>query len=142
MCFSKVLSRFRVTTERSWINNWIYCTILQRVMTLHTSLSRTDQCPTSGCLVAASNDGRSSASGLTSLQGGDHLTPISYSDHWLQPVLPSPARFRAELTSNCQTPASAVKVKVMLDRRSVGQSVKVSSTHVGPMSRFLLLSNS
>jgi hypothetical protein len=39
-------------------------------------------------LVAASNGGRSSGSGLTSSQGGDHLTPISYSGGWLQLLAP------------------------------------------------------
>jgi hypothetical protein len=50
---------------------------LQLLTTLHGSLSHTDECPQSRCWVAASKDGCSSASWLTSLQGGDHLTSTS-----------------------------------------------------------------
>jgi hypothetical protein len=63
-------------------------------------------------LVTASNGRRSPASGLTSLQGGDHLTPISHSDRWLQPVLLLAARSRAGLTSNCQPPTSAASSRL------------------------------
>jgi hypothetical protein len=42
----------------------------------------------SPCLVTAVNGGHFSASGITSLRGGDHLTPTSYSDRWLQPLAP------------------------------------------------------
>jgi hypothetical protein len=58
------------------------------VTTLHRSLSHTDLFPQSCCLIAGFKGGRSSASGLTSLHGGDHLMPTSYCDHWLQPGLP------------------------------------------------------
>jgi hypothetical protein len=55
------------------------------VTTHYKSLSYTDQCSQSRsslrCLVAASNSGRSSASGLTSMQARGHLAPTSYSGH-------------------------------------------------------------
>jgi hypothetical protein len=56
----------------------------------------------------ASNSRCSSASGLMSWKGGNQLTPTSYSDCGLQPVLPSAASSWAGLTSNCQPPTSAV----------------------------------
>jgi hypothetical protein len=64
----------------------------------------------------ASNSGRSSTSGITSSQGGDHLTPTSHSDRWLQLLLPSAASSRAELTSNYHPATSAVgrSVKLLL----------------------------
>jgi hypothetical protein len=37
---------------------------------------------------------------------------------------------------------SHIKSKLRYDRRSVGESVFVSGTHLGPMARFLLLSDS
>jgi hypothetical protein len=54
----------------------------------------------------------SSASGLTSLQGGDHLTPTSYSDPWLQLAPSSAASSWAGLNSNCQPAASAVNSRL------------------------------
>jgi hypothetical protein len=73
-----------------WFNYWIYWIVLQLVTTFYKSRSYTDYCHQSCCLVMAFIGGRSSASGLTSLQAGDHLTPTTYSDCWLQLLLPSP----------------------------------------------------
>jgi hypothetical protein len=84
--------------------------------TLYRSPSRTDWYSESRGLVGASNGGRSSASRLTSLQGGDHLTPTSYSDRWLQLILPSTASSRAGLTSSCQPPTSSVSSRLTLSR--------------------------
>jgi hypothetical protein len=77
-----------MTIDGVWIADWIHWTSLQLLTTFHVSLSQWGQCPQSHCLVTASNGGRSSAFGLTSLQGGDHLTTMSYSDHWLQLLTP------------------------------------------------------
>jgi hypothetical protein len=46
--------------------------------TPHKSLLHSDQCSQSRCSASASNGERSSASGFTSSQAGDHLTPTSY----------------------------------------------------------------
>jgi hypothetical protein len=54
---------------------------------------------------------------LKSLQSGDHLMPASHSDRWLQPVLPSAASSRAELTSNYQPPNSPVNSRPVSERR-------------------------
>jgi hypothetical protein len=69
------------------------------VIILLRSLSHTDWCPQPRCLVAASKGGSSSASGVTSLQAADHLTPTSYFDSWLQLVLPSATSSRSGLNS-------------------------------------------
>jgi hypothetical protein len=92
------LSRNWVSIDRVWIDNWIYWALLQLMTTVHRPLSRTDSCSQSRCLAAASNGGYFSASGLTSLQGGDHLMPTSYTDRWFQLVLPSAPSSRAALT--------------------------------------------
>jgi hypothetical protein len=101
--------------------NWIYCTILQLVTTLHESVPHTDQF---------------SASGLTSISRQPHTL-----DAWLQLALPSAASsraadfqlpisnfscqfstgYRAELTS-FPLPNYPTKSKLCYDRRSVGQS--------------------
>jgi hypothetical protein len=60
------------------------------------SLLHTDRCSQSHCSVTASNDGRSSASGLTTSQACNHLTPTF--NCWLQLVLPSGVSSRAMLT--------------------------------------------
>jgi hypothetical protein len=67
------------------------------VTTLHISLSLTDQWSQSRSVVAASTGGRFFAPRITYLQSGDHLTPTSYSDRWLQPVPPSSASSRTEI---------------------------------------------
>jgi hypothetical protein len=54
------------------------------------------------CLVTASNGQHSSASELTPLQGGNHLTLTSYSDRWLEPILSSAASSWLGQTSKCQ----------------------------------------
>jgi hypothetical protein len=68
-----------MTIDGFWIDDWIYWTLLQPLTTLYKSLLHTGQCSQSRCLVTASNWGRSSASGLTSLQACDYLTPTPYS---------------------------------------------------------------
>jgi hypothetical protein len=71
-----------------WIGNRIYWTLIQRVTTRYKSLLHTDPCSQSRCLVTASNSGRSVASGLTSSQAGDHLTPTSDCLYFLQLLAP------------------------------------------------------
>jgi hypothetical protein len=75
--FGITLSCDWVTIDRFRTDNRIYWTIVQLVTTLHRSLSHTDYCSESRCLALASNGGRSSASGKTSSQGGDHLLSLS-----------------------------------------------------------------
>jgi hypothetical protein len=53
---------------------------MQLVTTLHKLLLHTDRFSQAHCSLTASNGGRSSASGITSWQAGDHLTPTSYLD--------------------------------------------------------------
>jgi hypothetical protein len=75
---------------------------------------------TSRCLVAASNDGRSSCSEFS---------------NYPRPQLPT------SHSHNCNSQPKS-KSKLCYDRRSVGQSVLVSSTHLWFMTTFSLLSDS
>jgi hypothetical protein len=75
-----ILSCVRVKIDGFRIDSWIYWILKSLVTTLHRSISHTEYCPQSLCLVMASNDGCSSPSWFTSSQGGDYHTPTSYSD--------------------------------------------------------------
>jgi hypothetical protein len=63
-----------VTTDRLIVGRNVTLTLSAGAASLQTQVS----CPQSHCSVTASNGGRSSSSGLTSLQVDDHLTPVSY----------------------------------------------------------------
>jgi hypothetical protein len=93
-----ILSRDGVTTDGFWIDNRIYCTHMYLLATPHRSLPHIEKNPQSRRLVTTSNGGRSSDTELTSLQGGDHFMTPSYSDRWLDPVLPSAVSSRVKLT--------------------------------------------
>jgi hypothetical protein len=82
------MSHDRVRIDGFWIDDWICWALIQLVTTPYQSLPHSD-CSQSRCLVTASNGGRSSASGLMSLQACDHLAPTSCSDCWLQLSLPT-----------------------------------------------------
>jgi hypothetical protein len=85
-----VLSHDRVSIDGFWIDNWICWTLVARDYTSHITISH--RLVSSVALLGNGfNGGRSSASGLRSSQVGNHLTPTSYFDHWLQLVLPSAA---------------------------------------------------
>jgi hypothetical protein len=117
-----VLSDYR----RVWIGSRIYCT-LSRLVTSHFRSVFSVTLPGSGC-----NSGRSSASGLTSLQAGDHLTPPSYSDLWLQQYF---VHLRWDELTHHQ-----VRIEVML-RPTVHRPVSLGvKPYLGPKGRFLLMS--
>jgi hypothetical protein len=81
----KMVSHDRVIIDGFWIGTQIYWTIIQLTTALHKSLSYKNMCSRSRsslhCLVTSSNSGCSSASRLTSSQGGDHFPPTSYSSN-------------------------------------------------------------
>jgi hypothetical protein len=87
------------------------------------------------CLATAPNAVDSSASVFTSLVAGDCPAP-GY--HWLP--LAIAGQYSLPTHNSSVSPKS--KSKLCYDRRSVGQSVLVSSTHLRPKIRFLLLSDS
>jgi hypothetical protein len=63
---------------------------------------------------------------------------------WRITTITSAAVLTSLLAADCPTTKSfksKSKLRVCYDRRSVGQSVLVSSTHLGPKPRFLLLSD-
>jgi hypothetical protein len=113
---------------------FIYWTILRLATTLHRTLLHTDWYLQSRCSVTSSNGGRSSASGLKSSQGGEHFTPVSYSDCWFQLVFPTATSSGLKWT--------CLKIKVIYDQPSIGQSALVSSIHLRLRTRFVLLLDS
>jgi hypothetical protein len=115
-----------VTIDGVRVGNRIYCTFIQLVTTLLQVIITHRLVFLVTVLTVAFNGGRSSASVLTSLQAGDHLTPTSYSDHWLQLVLPQLFAPRLNWTH--------IKSKSRYNRRSVGQSVLLSSAMWGALS--------
>lgn len=80
----------------------------------------TDYCRQSCQFVQASNDGRSSASGLINLKGGYHLTPTLYFDHWFQPY-----RLAVELIG---LPAANLQLKLSIVYRLPGRMPTDSSS--------------
>jgi hypothetical protein len=121
-CFNIYIVTCWVSIDRFRIDYRIFWTHLQRVPTLHRSLSHTDYRSQPRSLVTASSGGRSPASGLKSLQGGDCLTPTSYSDRWLRPILLSAASSPAGLTSNCLPPNSADNSQLVFYSQNQSQS--------------------
>jgi hypothetical protein len=70
-----------VTVDGVWIGNRISGHFNTQLVDYSLEITITDKRPQSRFLVAPSNGGHSSASGISSLQDGDSLTPTSYSSH-------------------------------------------------------------
>jgi hypothetical protein len=117
-----------VTCHGVWMGNQICFTLIQLFSLLHKCLSNTDYCYLSRSsllyLETSSNGGRSSAPGLTSSQVGGHQTNLLH--FWL----------RRLTTLHRLTGLAKSKSKLYYDRQSVGQSILVSGTHLGPATNF------
>jgi hypothetical protein len=97
-----------------------------QTITGHTGSSQSVTILTSRCSVATSNGGCSPPSGFQSCPRPQLPASHSNSSHKLNPS--------GYLTNR--------NLKLCYDRRSIGQSVLMSSTHLGPKNRILLLSDS
>jgi hypothetical protein len=100
---------------------------------------------TSSCLVAASNGGHSPSSGFPNCPR-PHLPASHFSQLQLSPDSITTQSQNFLKTGGLQPTTSSwrrapwdSKSKLCYDRWSVAQSVLVTSTHLGPMTKFLLL---
>jgi hypothetical protein len=102
-----------------------------QITTGHTTSSQSVIVFTSRCLVAACSGGYS-----PSYEFSNYAWPQLLASHSNSPQLLNPSGYLTDYSSK-------VKIqKICYDRRLVGQSVLVSSTHLEPKARFLLLSDS